>query len=252
MNCLSRFILIVLLCTSPWVVASDLAKEKRWAEQIVDALIDGEAVWLNDGATDFLGIYTEAEEDKGQAAIILHGTGVHPDWQQVVKPLRVELPGRGWHTLSIQMPVLANEADYKEYVPLYPEVNPRIDAAIAYLHEQGIKRIVLIAHSQGATMGAYYLRTHPEGFAGFVSIGMSGNFGSDVQDGVRSLGMMNLPVLDLYGSDDLEGVMNSVEQRAQAASKLTFTQQKVDGASHFFDGKETELVEIVSDWLEQL
>ncbi|MET0068050.1 MAG: alpha/beta fold hydrolase [Candidatus Thiodiazotropha sp.] len=247
-----RAILIALLCTSCWALASDLAKEKRWAEQIVDALIDGEAVWLNDGKSDFLGLYTEAGDDKGQAAIILHGTGVHPDWQQVVKPLRVELPMHGWRTLSIQMPVLPNEADYKEYVPLYPEVNPRINAAIAYLRERGVQRIVLVGHSQGATMGAFYLRSHPDGFAGFVSIGMSGNFGSEVQDGVRSLGMMQLPVLDLYGSDDLEGVLESVEQRAQAASRLAFTQRRVEGANHFFDGKEADLVGIVSGWLEQL
>ena len=86
-------ILVIALLTLTFTVnASDLAKEKRWADQVVDAIIDGDAVWINDGSREFLGIYTEAETDKNRAVIIMHGTGVHPDWQQVIQPLRVGLP----------------------------------------------------------------------------------------------------------------------------------------------------------------
>ena len=101
----------VALLLSMVAVASDVEKERRWADQIVDALIDGEAVWLRAGEHDFLGIYTEAEDaDSKHSAIILHGVGVHPDWQQVVYPLRARLPALGWRTLSLQMPVLPNDA----------------------------------------------------------------------------------------------------------------------------------------------
>lgn len=43
--------------------------------------------------------------------------------------------------LSIQMPVLANDAEYEDYVPLYPEVIPRLKAAEAFLIEKGITEI---------------------------------------------------------------------------------------------------------------
>ena len=141
-----RIILITLLALSYNIHASDLAKEKRWADQVVDAIIDGDAVWLNDGKSDFLGIFTEAEEDKGRAVVVMHGTGIHPDWQQVVQPLRVGLIAHNWSTLSIQMPILANEAEYPEYAPLYDEVAPRIDAAIKYLKKNGIESIVLLGN----------------------------------------------------------------------------------------------------------
>jgi hypothetical protein len=36
--------------------ASDVEKERRWADQIVDSLIDGDAVWLSAGDHEFLGI----------------------------------------------------------------------------------------------------------------------------------------------------------------------------------------------------
>ncbi len=231
-----------------------MAKEKRWADQVVDAIIDGEAVWLNDGSSDFLGIYTQADEDKGRAAIIMHGTGIHPNWQQVVQPLRVGLIDHNWNTLSIQMPILPNEAEYEEYAPLYDEVAPRINAAIRYLKDNGTKEIVLIGHSQGAAMAAYYLSTSKQDMQGFVAIGMAALAEDKRMNGVLSLEKIKVPVLDLYGDDDLEGVMKTIEARAAAAKKAgnkNYTQIEVAGSNHFFDGKEDDLVEVVADWLEK-
>ena len=254
MNTLIRLFLITLVAFSGNALASDLAKEKRWADQIVDAILDGEAIWLNDGTSDFLGIYTEAEEDKGRAVIVMHGTGIHPDWQQVVKPLRVGLIEHDWNTLSIQMPILPNEAEYAEYAPLYDEVAPRIDAAIDTLHKNGSKEIVLIGHSQGAAMGAYYLSTTKRNINGFVAIGMAA-FADDARmDSINSLKKITVPVLDIYGDEDLEGILKSVDARAGAAREAgnkNYTQVEVAGSNHFFDGKEDELVEAVADWLEK-
>jgi len=247
--------LLLLACVfSGTIYASDLAKEKRWADQVVDAILDGDAVWLNDGTSDFLGIYTEAAEDKGRGVIVMHGTGIHPDWQQVIQPLRVGLIEHNWNTLAIQMPILPNEAEYIEYAPLYDEVAPRIDAAIEYLKSNGSKQIVLVGHSQGATMAAYYLTTTKQDTDGFVAIGI-GAFADDPRmDGVKSLQSIKVPVLDLYGDDDLEAIMKSVDARAAAAKKAGnshYTQVELAGSNHFFDGKEDELVEAVASWLEK-
>ena len=66
-------------------LASDLDKEKRWASQIVDFLMDGDAVYLYDGRSEFLALETPAEDGSTQrAAVIMHGTGVHPNWPTVV------------------------------------------------------------------------------------------------------------------------------------------------------------------------
>lgn len=237
-----------------WAQASDLAKEKRWANQVVDAIMDGDAEWLNDGSSDFLSIYTEADEDKGRAVIVMHGTGIHPDWQQVVQPLRVGLTGHGWNTLSIQMPVLANDAEYSEYAPLYVEVPPRIDAAIAFLKKQGNREIVLLGHSQGAVMAAYYLRESRPDVAGFIAIGMGNLAMVDSMDSVRSLEKIKVPVLDLYGTEDLAQVLSFSDKRSVAAGKAgnsAYTQKQITG-NHFFEGEEEMLVDTVSGWLDGL
>jgi len=255
---ITGFFLFSFAVLSFSVNASDLAKEKRWADQVVDAILDGEAVWLNDGSSDFLGIYTEAEEDQGRAAIIMHGTGIHPDWQQVIQPLRVGLTEHNWNTLSIQMPILANDAEYPDYAPLYDEVAPRIDAAINYLKSSGSKEIVLIGHSQGSAMTAYYLsKSKSEAITnlrGFVAIGMAAFADDPRMDSIKSLEKIQLPVLDLYGNEDLEAIMASVKARADAAKKAGnkhYTQTKIAG-NHFFDGNEEVLVETVASWLENI
>ena len=249
----TRLLVISLSLLSFNLYASDLAKEKRWADQVVEAILDGEAVWLNDGKSDFLGIYTEAEEDKGRAVIVMHGTGIHPDWVQVVQPLRVGLTGHNWNTLSIQMPILPNEAEYKDYAPLYDEVAPRIDAAIKYLKENGSEDIVLIGHSQGSAMTVYYLSRSKPDVKGFVAIGTASFAGDPRMDSIKSLEKINLPILDLYGSEDLEEILASAKSRVAAAEKAgnkNYTQKQITG-NHFFDGQEKALVETVADWLDK-
>jgi len=235
-------------------LASDLAKEKRWADQVVDAILDGEAIWLDDGTSKFLGIYTEAGNDEGRAVIVMHGTGIHPDWQQVVQPLRVGLTEHDWHTLSIQMPILANEAEYSDYAPLYDEVAPRINAAIGYLRDNGINTIILIGHSQGAAMTAYYLSSSKQNTDGFVAIGMGAYADDPRMNSIKALEKIKTPVLDIYGDDDLEAVMKSVKARAEAASQAgnsDYTQVEVEASNHFFDGSEEALIEAVAAWLEK-
>ena len=235
--------------------ASDLAKEKRWVEQVVDSIMDGDAEMLNDGNSEFLSIYTAAAEDKGRAAIVMHGTGIHPDWQQVIQPLRVGLTEHDWHTLAIQMPILHNEAEYIEYAPLYDEVAPRIEAAVKFLEDNGINNIVLIGHSQGASMTAYALSKSSFNVTGFVAIGMGAYANDERMNSIKALEKISIPVLDIFGSEDLEAVLSSINERAAAEKKAgnaNYTQIKIAGAEHMFDGKEDELIKAIAGWLDKL
>ncbi len=231
--------------------ASDLAKEQRWADQIVDFLIDGEAEWLDVGEHEALAIYTEsAQDDVRGGVIVVHGSGVHPNWQEVVYPLRTGLAQKGWSTLSIQMPVLHNEAEYHEYAPLFDEVGPRLDAAIKNLQEKGINNISIVAHSLGSAMSAYYLSTHQQaGVKSFVAIGMPGPRKDPRMDTLSALQKIKLPVLDLYGEKDLEYVLESIPGRKQAVEKTSGSQKMIPAADHFFVGHNETLVDTVDSWL---
>ncbi|MGB5832432.1 MAG: alpha/beta fold hydrolase [Thiohalocapsa sp.] len=198
--------------------SSDLGKEQRWRDQIVDSLMDGDAVDLDAGGRDVLGLYTEANDDTGRAAVIAHGIGVHPNWPQVVYPLRTGLPLRGWSTLSVQMPVLPNEADDGDYAPLMDEVAPRLDASIAYLKGQGAERIAVVGHSLGATMANAYLASHPQSADAFVAVGLASGSLHAGRDNAELIGELSRPMLDLFGQNDLAAVVSGANERGEAAS----------------------------------
>lgn len=237
--------------------ASDTAKEKRWADQTVDSIMVGDAEWLKVGKSKILSIYTENSTEKAiGGAIILHGSGVHPNWDQVVRPLRSQLPDYGWSTLSLQLPVLGNEAEYNEYIPLFKEVAPRIKAGVKFLKAKGINNIVIVAHSLGSSMAAHYMAIKPDpSIQAFVAIGVSGKMHEKNKVGyLTSLKTIKVPVLDIFGSNDLELVLKSEKDKAKVARKAgnkNYTQVKITGANHFFDNYDDVLVKRVRGWLKK-
>jgi pimeloyl-ACP methyl ester carboxylesterase len=253
----------VLLCLTAALVTplaaseSDTAKEHRWAEQVVDGLLDGDALWLDDGSGhEFLGILTEGNSASGPAVLLMHGLGVHPNWPDVIYPLRSGLLAQGITTLSIQMPILANGVEEREYLRLLPEVAGRINAALDMLADAGYPHVVLVGHSMGGSMMMHYLSGKPSSaVTAAVAIGIGAGVGAREvgAENIDALKKVRVPMLDLYGSEDLDTVLSSVADRAAAGkggSAPEYRQIRVDGANHFFRGQEAALVQNVLAWLD--
>ena len=247
-----------LLAAPPLYADADLAREKRMAEQIVDAILDGSPIRLHAAGNDFLGIYTEAEDTKG-GVLILHGRGFHPDWASVVQPLRVGLVEQGWNTLSIQMPVLQKGAKYFDYVYVFPDAMPRIEAALDYLHEHSDGPVVIVAHSCGSHMAQHWILEKGEGalrrFDAFVGIGMGATDYRQPMVEPYALDRMSMPVLDIYGGNDYPAVLRMAPERAamiEHAGDPRSRQVRVPQAAHYFVDHERELVESVAAWLKGL
>lgn len=239
---------------SSFCLASDLAKEKRWAEQITDSLMTGEAVWLQAGKTKFLSLFTESAKPKTVGAVILvHGIGVHPNWPDVIYPLRTELPEYGWASLSLQMPILENDKIAKDYVPLLKEVNGRFDAAVQLLKSKNIQNIVIIAHSLGTTMANYYLISKPDKtIRAYIAISSSTNPSIAELNNIKKIAKIkNLPVLDIYGSQDLDSVVRFAKKRLTTGKKVNprYKQIQLKGADHFYQSSNPQLIKTIRLWL---
>jgi len=246
-------LLVAALLVSTPLHATDAEREQRWIDQTVDQIFDGEPVYLVTGSHRFLGIFTESGTSSSRGMIVLHGTGFHPDWEQVVQPVRVTMAERGWNTLSIQLPLLEKSASYDDYVSLYPEVPPRMKAATEFLHERGINSVVVVAHSQGATMASYYLANSQHDIEALVAIGMGAQHRQKHVNSAESLKAISIPVLDIYGSRDFPTVLETAEQRRQGAlHNNNYSQVVIDEAYHFFDSSdhERELLNALSTWLD--
>lgn len=255
---LKYFLVVLLLSLSAEntvIAAADLERERRMADEISDVILDGEVEMLSAGDHDFLSIYTEAETAT-RALLIIHGRGFHPDWADTIQPLRVELVEYGWNTLSIQMPVLGKEAKYYDYVPIFDEAIPRIEAGLQYLRAQGNTDIVMIAHSCGVHMSMHYLQQHGDDqLSAYVGIGMGATDYRQPMLEPFPLKTISVPVLDIYGADDYPAVRRMAParwQHIQAAGNPLSNQKVVDNADHYFTDQGDSLVEAVGEWLDNL
>lgn len=221
-------------------VASDYAREKKWADEILPSVLVGDPVWL-DGPDNhkFLGLYTEAANAKG-AVILGHGIGVHPDWG-LISMLRQNLAEKGYTTLSIQFPVMAADAKADAYAPTFDDAAARLAKAAAFLKQKGYGKIAIVSHSLGCRMSYRYLSGKPdEAIKTWVAIS---------SPGAEDWGKLKLPVLDLYGQNDLPGVLENVVVRAPGLKQPGSTQQRLPQADHFFEGQDGPLLEAVSSYL---
>ena len=231
--------------------AQDYAREKRWADEVLPAVLVGEPVWLElKGGHKFLSLLAQGEP-KRAAIVLVHGVGVHPD-HGVIGALRMQLNDLGYTTLSIQMPVARGEgADVNDYYPgVFGQAGERIATAERYLRRKGHQRVVLVSHSMGAWMANVYLADTPAPpFAAWVSIGVTGRYWNASLISIPFLGIewfagkIRLPVLDVYGENDLPPVRDAARQRARALAHIANSEQvMIRAADHHYAGKEAELV----------
>jgi pimeloyl-ACP methyl ester carboxylesterase len=249
------FLALVVGTASRAASVSDTAKEQRWADQITDQLVVGEPLYLEADARRFLAIYTPAESGPARGTVLLvHGIGAHPDWPQVIQPLRSRLSEQGWQSLSIQMPLPPQGIDAAGWTALLREGGDRLQSAFGWLKGKGMTPVTLIAHSHGGVDVLHYAAMRADApIASLVVIGTSGIY-EDVPANVgplESLRQISRPVLDLYGENDHENVINTAPARRKAAAgNSAYRQVRVPGADHFFDGHEAQLLAEVTHWLE--
>lgn len=237
----------------------DYEREQRLRDEIVETIVVGDPIDLNDGRRDFLAVMTESDTDESKGAVlVLHGRGYHPVWPAVAQPLRERLPEQGWATLSLQMPVLHKDAKYYDYVPIFPHAHGRIAAGIRYLRDQGYENVIVLAHSCSVHMTMSYIREAGDGdFDAYIGIGMGAtDYGQPMRQPLP-LDRISRPVLDIYGSNDFPAVLRLALQRKSMLLKADNDKSRqimVNGADHFYstpDSIET-LGDEVLTWLESL
>jgi pimeloyl-ACP methyl ester carboxylesterase len=244
------FLYVTVAAASP-----DREREKNWSDQDQEMLIAGDPVWLEADRHRFLALYNKPGKSKTpkQAVILLHGRGVHPRWG-FLESLWLDLADQGFYALSLQLPVLGPNAKLADYADTFPEAFHRIDASLIFLKQQGISTVFLLGHSSGAMTAIAYTAEHPKKIHGVVTIGLSTDrTGGRFMQPAPLLEQLKLPILDIYGSQDLPVVLDFASARANAARKADnrlYTQQEVKQANHFFTGKYPQLKINIIKWLE--
>jgi len=238
----------------------DYTREDRMIAEIEDAVMDGDVEYLPlKGDKEVFSIYMEPDVDKPKGGvIILHSRGYHANWSSTIKPLRVGLAEKGWHTLSVQMPVLEKSAKYYDYVSVFPYSHERIDAALSFYKQRGVDNVILVSHGCGAHMSMSYFDKYGDGkINAYVGIGMGA---TDYKQKVIKrfpLDIMLKPVLDVYGENDFPGVIRLSESRQDlmdVAANAKSAQMVIKGADHYYkeNGTAQVLTNTIDAWLSGL
>ena len=253
------FLWVAALCLLPILPADGANRERedRLVEEMETNLFDGDVITLLPDGEAFAAVEMESQTDTTRGGIVLlHGRGFHADWPENIGPLRVGLAEAGWHTLSLQMPVLEKSAKYYDYIPILPEALPRIDAALTHLKAESISPVVLLAHSCGAHMAMLWMEKYADqGIDAFIGIGMGA---TDYKQPMRHpfpFASLKVPVLDLYGGLDYPAVHRLAAERLdlinQGGNALSRQVISAD-ADHNFSNNSEQLIKEVSDWLDSL
>ena len=248
--------IFIFMITIDVAAIGDTEREKQIAGKLIEQLHAGEAVWLGEDKTRFLGLYTETFLDQRQDAILLlHGMGAHPDWPEVISPLRWDLPVHQLPVLSIQLPILSPDTPVSSYGRTTKEASRRINIAVDYLHELGFSRVILVGYSFGAALGAHYL-AHKKNHkvTAFVAISILARKFLDPTLNLKFLlSKINIPILDIYADNDYEEILEAVPDRRLAAHKSgnkSFRQYELPGTNHIYIDHIDHLIKVIVDWIE--
>jgi len=244
----------------------ELSREQQIAEKLTVTADVDEIISLKAPGGRFIGLYKRArvseisETKTGEingVVILVHGMGAHPDWPDVISPLRTRLTETGWSTLSIQMPILSPDEAVAEYGKTLRLANSRIQAAVDYLHDWEIEPIVLLGYSFGAAQAANFLASNkPENVQAFISVSMlAQKFIKPKLDVYKFIGEIIVPILDIYAEKDLQDVRRGIDDRRLAANKngnTGFQQIELQGSGHHYLGFEDILAEQIQIWLQSM
>jgi pimeloyl-ACP methyl ester carboxylesterase len=235
---------VALMPVGAWA-ESDYAREKKWSDEVVPGIVVGDALFLEQrSGHKFLSIYTEATNAKA-SVVLVHGVGAHPDWGLIGR-VRSALPDHGYATLSVQMPVLAQAARIEEYHSTFAEAGERLKIATDFLRAKGYTKVAIVSHSMGSRMTHDYLTRDANARASaWVCIGWA----SEDSDFSR----VSIPVLDLFGENDLPSVLKGATRRAASLKHTLGSQQiKAPATDHYFSNHHVELIKYVREFLDKV
>jgi len=147
-------------------------------------------------------------------------------------------------SVDVNDDVIDNSA-MKADLPPVPNLE-RIEAALAMLQAKGIKQVIFLGHGNDAEVAIDLLDSQTLPVEGLILVGLSD---VDVDDDFKGL---KIPVLEVYGTQDLPGVAMAIKQRKSSmkrVAKPNYTIRQILGANHVFYGLEPMLLMTVRSWL---
>lgn len=122
----------------------------------------------------------------------------------------------------------------------------RIEAVMTFLKSKEAERIVFVGHGAGGDTAVTLLGELKTPVEALVLVGTAQLTSDDVWETFK------FPILDIYGSNDLDGVDTAVKQRRKLMNRAGnpyYGVREVTGADHVFYGLQPQLILTIRSWL---
>ncbi len=236
------------------VWSSDALRERQYSAEILKNLRSGSAINL--GENKYFAIYNETESTENRGtAILLHDAGQHLDSKPLIHNLRTQLPDHQWATLSLQLPVYEYGAQPNDYFELFPQAFKRIQAAVDYLQKNDVKNIALIGYGMGGLMAvSYAFESKNTAVKAIVAISLPApETENKFSSTLKFLEKINLPLLDIYGSEDIAIISNNARKKRIAAKhNPQYRQVMINETRRPYQNYQQLLVKRIYSWLIQV
>lgn len=274
--------LVLLLTVTSAAIAQDGAAADAPATAEFDFEIrDGTPIPFSAGEQPFLGVFKpESRGELRGGVLLLPDRSTHPDWPQVIGPLRRSLTDHGWSTLAIEMPDLPDEPTNEEIITFLDNSASYIAAGLNHFNQQSVHNIVLLGHGFGALAAADYMgSTQRPDLRGLVVINVINRGNGDRIGAADSMAKVTKPMLDLFAYTGQNWVLRFAEERRETVRKavsqnvaelkevaspevarnfgsdkpgrILYRQMKITGAGHDFIGFENNLTKRIAGWLKR-
>jgi hypothetical protein len=216
----------------------DATAERRAAHELARGRGQGEVVQLRVGEAEVLALWRprEALPDRGSVVLLHAGNGSLDD-PAVIGPLRRDLPGHGFATLALMLPVPAEGAAPAGHASWQASVEARLGAAIRWLGERNAPVRALVGHGAGAAFIKRLLtrpEALPESLRAVVLIDLGPGLGAEEAEWAAPLA---LPLLDLVGGGEEFGAERLADARRASALR--------QGAARY---RSVHIVGVHGDW----
>ncbi len=133
-----------------------------------------------------------------------------------------------------------------DYLATYGDAAERIGLATDWLRQRGHGKLGIVSHSLGASMANHYLVTRSDpNIDAWVFIG--------IINGLEDMFRIKIPVLDVFGSKDWNVTVYGADERRKQLERIAGSQQVVvEGAMHFFEDHQDELVKVIVGFLDKV
>lgn len=171
---------------------------------------------LKSDDSSFLTLYRAPISSDVQGCVILiPSDNEHPDWPDVISPIRNALPKHSWCTLSLEIPDIVKRATAVNIKTKADETTPakegttlslpnqnivfdRISAAINDAKSKNINHFVLLGYGTGGAYALHYLSQNQASADALILIDIVTPKGTPPYQLAKNISLINHPILDYY------------------------------------------------------